>query len=178
VIRVPPESEEPQEEFSERPSKSALKREMTARQALGEALCELSPRELEQIPIDDAALLEAIREARTIRSHSAARRHRQYIGKLMRRIDPQPLQAALDALYRERRAAADDLHELEALRDRLLAEGDAAIAAVVERLPDAERGQLRQLTRQAQRDREAGRNSGAARKLFRYLRDLREAARP
>ena len=158
-----------------RPSKSALKREMHARQALGEALCELSPRELEQIPIDDEALLEAIVTTRRISSHSALRRHRQFIGRLMRDIDPAPLQAALDALYQSRRGAAAALHELEALRDRLLRDGDAALPAVLERFPQAERQTLRQLTRQARRDARGQRNSGAARKLFRHLRDLQDA---
>lgn len=157
------------------PSKSALKREMHARQALGEALCALSPRELEKIPIADEALLEAITTARTIRSNSALRRHRQYIGKLMRSIDPEPLQSALEALHATRRDAAAALHELEALRDRLLQEGDSALPAVLERFPGAERQALRQLIRQAQRDTREQRNSGTARKLFRYLRELQEA---
>ena len=65
---------------NEAPSKSALKREMTALQELGEALCALSPAELEKIPIEDATLLEAIHESRRIQKHGALRRHRQFIG--------------------------------------------------------------------------------------------------
>jgi len=160
----------------ERPSKSALKREMHARQPLGEALCELSPKELATIPIEDETLHEAIVTARTIQSNSALRRHRQYIGKLMRDIDPEPLQEALDALYQTRRDSAQQHHELEALRDRLIDDGDAALPAVLERFPDAERQALRQLMRSAQRDAREERNSGAARKLFRYLKTLRDQA--
>jgi len=160
----------------ERPSKSALKREMHARQALGEALCELSPKELATIPIEDETLHEAIVTARTIQSNSALRRHRQYIGKLMRGIDPEPLQAALDALYQNRRDSAQQHHELEALRDRLIDDGDAALPEVLERFPGAERQALRQLIRSAQRDAREERNSGAARKLFRYLKTLRDQA--
>ena len=154
------------------PSKSALKREMTARQNLGEALCALSARELERMPIDDEDLLAAIRESAHISHHSAQRRHRQYIGKLMRRIDPQPIQAALDALHDTRREDANAFRELESLRDTLVERGDRAMDLVLERFPDADRQHLRQLLREAQRERELERPPTASRRLFRYLREL------
>jgi ribosome-associated protein len=158
------------------PSKSARKREMTARQELGEALCGLSERELARIPIEDEDLLAAIHESQRIRHHSAQRRHRQFIGKLMRRIDPAPLQAALDALHRERRGAAEAQHELEALRDALIDRGDAALNSVLERFPHADRQRLRQLLREARNERDAQTAPKASRRLFRYLRELRESA--
>lgn len=157
------------------PSKSARKREMTARQELGEALCALSPKELASIPIADEALLEAIEESRRIHHNSAKRRHRQYIGKLMRRIDPEPLQQALDALHETRHADTQAFHELEALRDKLVAEGDAALTAVLTRYPDAERQTLRQYARDARQNGGSPRGKSAARRLFRYLRELQEA---
>lgn len=161
-------------EAASAPSKSARKREMLARQALGEALVALSSRELAAMPLEDGPLLQAIQEARTMRSHSALRRHRQYIGKLMRQIDPAPLQAALDELHQRDRAQATAFHALEALRDALLRDGDAALGEVLERFPQADRQQLRQLTRQARHDAKQERNSGASRRLFRYLRELQE----
>jgi ribosome-associated protein len=86
---------------------------------------------------------------RAIRHHSALRRHRQYIGKLMRRIDPEPLQRPWTPCTR-RRDEAPGFHELEALRDRLLREGDAAMPDRAYRsLPGADRQQLRQLLREA-----------------------------
>jgi len=154
------------------PSKSARKREMTARQELGVALCELSPRELARIPIEDEALLAAIEESRRISHHSALRRHRQFIGKLMRRIDPGPLQQALDELHRERRGEAEVHRELERLRDELVTRGDAGLAAVLARFPDADRQHLRQLLREARRERDTERPPAASRRLFRYLREL------
>lgn len=162
------------EDSDEKPSKSALKREMTARQELGEALCQLSAAELASIPIEDPALLEAIIEAGRIHSNSASRRHRQFIGKLMRRIDPQPLEAALESLHQQRRDAAGRFHELEALRDLLLERGDEALGQVLERFAHADRQQLRQLTREARRSAGDTRGSAAARRLFRYLRELQE----
>ena len=158
------------------PSKSARKREMTARQDLGVALCELSPKELARIPIEDEALLAAIEESRRISHHSALRRHRQYIGKLMRRIDPEPLQRALDELHRERRGAAAAHQDLERLRDELIARGDAGLEAVLARFPDADRQRLRQLLREARREHDADRPPAASRRLFRYLRELQAAS--
>ncbi|HKK23562.1 MAG TPA: ribosome biogenesis factor YjgA [Pseudohaliea sp.] len=159
----------------EAPSKSARKREMTARQDLGEALCALSPKELAAIPIDDPSLAAAIVQSRDITSRSARRRHLQYIGKLMRGVDPAPLQAALDGLHRQRAAGAAQHHELEELRDTLLDRGDDGLPAVLERFPGADRQHLRQLLRQARRERDSDRPPAAARKLFRYLRELQSA---
>ncbi|MEE4108259.1 MAG: ribosome biogenesis factor YjgA [Halieaceae bacterium] len=158
------------------PSKSARKREMTARQDLGVALCELSPKELARIPIEDEALLTAIEESRRISHHSALRRHRQFIGKLMRRIDPEPLQQALDELHRERQGAAAAHHALERLRDELIARGDDALGSVLARFPGADRQRLRQLLREAQRERDGDRPPAASRRLFRYLRELEAAS--
>jgi len=77
-----------------KPSKSALKREFLALQKLGEQLITLREIELRQIGLDED-LLEAVLDARQIKSHSALRRQKQYIGKLMRRADPEPIRAAM-----------------------------------------------------------------------------------
>ncbi len=82
-----------------KPSKSAKKREYLALQKLGEELITLKQSELEGLPLEDD-LLEAVMEARQIKAHGALRRQKQYIGKLMRHIDPEPLQAALAKLRR------------------------------------------------------------------------------
>ena len=80
------------------PSKSALKRQMTALQDIGERLVELSDAQLKKVPIDDPRLSEAIAEARRIKARGGLRRQLQYIGKLMRQIDPDGIQRALDEL--------------------------------------------------------------------------------
>ena len=156
----------------EAPSKSALKREMTALQELGEALCELSPAELAKIPIEDSQLLDAIQESARIQKRGALRRHRQFIGKLMRRVDAEPLQEALDALHQSRKDQTRKFHDLEALRDKLLQDGDSALTAFIKDHPDADRQHVRQLIREAQREARAGKAPSASRRLFRYLREL------
>jgi ribosome-associated protein len=82
-----------------KPSKSARKREYLALQKLGEELITLKQSELDRLPLDDA-LLEAVMEARQIKAHGALRRQKQYIGKLMRHIDPEPLRSEMAKLRR------------------------------------------------------------------------------
>ena len=83
-----------------KPSKSTRKREYIARQKLGEELITLRVEDLQSLELDDD-LLEAVMEARTIKSHGALRRQKQYIGKIMRHIDPEPIRAALESLRRK-----------------------------------------------------------------------------
>ena len=83
-----------------KPSKSALKREYIALQKLGEELITLKESDLDALPLDES-LREAILEARQIKAHGALRRQKQYIGKLMRHIDPEPLRNELAKLRRQ-----------------------------------------------------------------------------
>lgn len=157
----------------ERPSKSALKREMTALQELGEALVALSDGDLATIPLDEK-LLDAIMTARRITSHEGRRRQMQYIGKLMRATDVEPIVAAHNELLNGRQQRNRAFHELEALRDRLIAEGTAAMGDVLARWPEVDRQHLRQLIVAAVAERDQNRPPAAGRKLFRYLRELAE----
>ena len=83
-----------------KPSKSARKREHLARQKLGEELITLSEADLRSMALDED-LFEAVLEARGIKSHGALRRQKQYIGKIMRHIDPEPIRTALENLRRK-----------------------------------------------------------------------------
>jgi ribosome-associated protein len=83
-----------------KPSKSARKREYLALQKLGEELITIRESDLQSMPLDED-LLEAIMETRRIKSHGALRRQKQYIGKLMRHVDPEPINAALERLRRK-----------------------------------------------------------------------------
>jgi len=82
-----------------KPSKSARKREYIALQKLGEELITLKESDLDSLPLDDN-LREAVLEARQIKAHGALRRQKQYIGKLMRHIDPEPIRAEMAKLRR------------------------------------------------------------------------------
>ena len=157
----------------EPPSKSARKRHMLALQAMGESLVELNDKQLAKIPIDNDQLLSAIRECRQMRSNSARKRHLQFIGKLMRSIDPAPIEQALLTLHKTRQQSAVAFHQLEQLREDILAAGVAGVELAMTRFPDADRQQLRQLVLQHQREIERHKPPTASRKLFRYLKELR-----
>ncbi len=152
------------------PSKSELKRQSSALQDLGEELMHLPDEQLIALNLPDE-LLEAVRLGRSITAHGGLKRQRKYIGKLLRKQDMEPVQAALQALRNRTANATHEHHQLERWRDRLMAEGDAGINAYMAENPDADRQKLRQLVREIAREREQNQPPRAARLLFRYLRD-------
>jgi ribosome-associated protein len=162
------------EASEEGPSKSEIKRQMLARQALGEDLARLSDKQLAQLPIHDERLLAALRETRNIRSKNALKRHLQFVGKLMREVDPAPIEAALQAMRRPARQQNEVFHQLEQLREEVLSAGAPGVELVLKRWPEADRQQLRQLVLQHQREIQRSKPPAASRKLFRYLRELQE----
>lgn len=169
-------AQQPEEELVEldaRPSKSELKREMQALQELGEAIVGLSEGELATIPLE-GLLAEAITLARRLDNREGLRRQMQYIGKLMRDIDATPIETAYQELLNGRQQLNQRFHLLEQLRDRLIAAGPNAISEVLEDYPDADRQHLRQLISSAIKEREQNKPPAAARKLFKYLRELAE----
>jgi len=152
------------------PSKSQLKREMHALQQLGETLIAMTPAERSRFPLSDD-LLRAIDETARIRSHEGRRRHMQYGGKLMRKEDLEAIQSQFDAIENEREQRDHAFHRLEKWRDRLIDEGDDAVDQFMNDYPDADRQTLRQLVRNARRERELSKPPTSARKLFKHLRD-------
>lgn len=155
-------------------SKTRRKREMHALQALGEELVALSEERLANLGLPES-LLDAVLEARRLNKHEALRRQMQYIGKLMRDIDPAPIQEKLDAIKGVSRAATAQLHRIEHWRDRLLSEPSALDQLLTQyRAVDVQA--LRSLIRAAQLEREAGKTPKHQRQLFRQLRDIIEQA--
>lgn len=151
-------------------SKSQRKRDMTALQALGEALVDLPADQLAAFDLPES-LHAAIREAQRVRKFGALRRQLQYVGKLMRHVDPVPIRARLDALQGVSKAHIAWLHRLEHWRDRLMADPDALTALVAEH-PEADAAHLRTLLRNARRERDAGKPPKAYREIFQILREL------
>lgn len=162
------------ESDSERPSKTAVKKEMQALQQLGEQLVKLSNNELAKIPIRDEHLSEAITTARRLTSREGLRRQLQYIGKLMRGIDLSEIEAGLTQREEGQRELARAFHRLEALRDQVVEEGLPGIEKVVAQFPHADRQRLRTLILQVAKDAKANKPPAAKRKLFQYLKELQE----
>ena len=143
---------------------------MSELQALGEALVALSSDQLKKVDLPDD-LRDAVRDARRFTQHEARRRQMQYIGKLMRGIDDEPIRAALDEINGVSAAATARLHALERLRSRFL-EDEKVINEVAAAHPGADLQQLRQLRRNALKEQELGKPPRAFRELFRVLREL------
>lgn len=152
-------------------SKSQLKREMHALQELGKRMMDLGDEQLSSLPISET-LKAAIIESRRIRQHEARRRHLQYVGKVIRNEeDPDGLRRAVEAFDAGSEEHTRRHHLAERWRDRLIAEGNTAVAGFVEHCPTTDVQHLRNLLRNAQKDVKSGNNTGHSRKLFRYLRE-------
>jgi len=171
---VPRGADTPPEEG---PSRSARKRESEELQSLGEQVAELPAETIATLPLPEP-LVDALASAKRIGSFGGRRRHLQYIGKLMRRLDPGALDAVRDAVSAARAPSARQtalLHRAERERDELL-ESDAALERWLadDRAADAQR--LRSLIRQARKDArearpgEAPRRGKAYREIFALVR--------
>lgn len=153
------------------PSKTRRKREVQDLQALGESLIQMSDERLSNLPLPDA-LRAAVNDARRMTKRGALRRQRQYIGKIMRSIDPEPIRSALHDADEVDRHAARVFKLAERWRDRLIAEGEAALDELTAAVGDVDTVPLRGLIVDAQHDSRTGVKRGHARKLFRTLHDL------
>ena len=158
------------------PSRNELKKQMQDLQELGEAVASLPVDRLDKLKIDER-LRDAIDELRRTRSFEGKRRQVQYIGKLMKHEDPEPLREAV-ASYRV--GSATDtlaLHQAEYWRDQLLA-GDEALAEWVKQHPDTDVQQLRSLVRSARKEKlEPGERRGRAyRDLFKLVKEQMHVA--
>jgi ribosome-associated protein len=153
------------------PSKSQLKRDARSLQKLGADLLDIPESEWASLGLAED-LLSALREAKRLHSRGARKRQLQYIGKLMRDIDPEPIQQYFRQLRLKARQQAQRQHELEGWRDRLIEEGDPALGAFLELHAQADRQHLRQLIRQAKKEHAENKPPKSSRALFRYIRDL------
>jgi ribosome-associated protein len=163
------------DEEHERPSKSERKRRSDDLQALGEELIELSQAELDTLPLPET-LREAVMLARRITAHGGLYRQKQYIGKLMRKIDAEPIRAALNAKRDRERAEALRFRRIEQWRDRLIREGTPALDALCAEAPRrVDRQALGELLDRARSERANRTPPHAGRELFRVLRDALSA---
>lgn len=152
------------------PSRSQRKREMLALQELGERLVGLPPDVLERFPLPDS-LREAVTTARSITARGGRKRQLQYIGRLMREVDAEPIRTALADL--DGRGAVDKaaFRAAEDWRSRIL-DDDGALTEFLDRHPDSDRQHLHRLVRDARAETDAGRPPRHRRELFRYLHTL------
>lgn len=162
------------------PSRSQLRRDALDIFKLAEALAALGDAQLARVPLDDELRAEVLR-TRAIKSHIAHKRQAQFLAKQLRKLDDEEIEAIRGALSQDREKAHREtaaMQRIEVWRDRLIDEGDDALAEFIASHPTADRQHLRQLARNALAERKANKPPHAFRELFRALRDLLDAPAP
>jgi len=152
------------------PSKTKIKQQMHDLRDLGEELTELSKDQLAQLDIPDN-LRSAINELKGINKFGAQRRQIQYIGKLMRDIDPAPILAKLAGWKGYSQQHTAHMHLLERWRERLL-ESDAALTELLAAYPKIDVQHLRSLIRNAHKESANTKPPKSFREIFQVLRDI------
>jgi len=154
-----------------KPSKTRLKKDSHELQALGEALANLPDDRLAALPIEES-LVDAVREYKRTKTHEGRRRQMQYIGKLMRHTDPEPLREAVAAMQVPRAKDTLALHKAEAWRDSLIADDEALTRYLAEHA-EVDTQQLRSLIRAARKEGllpPEQRHGRAYRELFQFIK--------
>ncbi len=149
-------------------SKTQIKNEMNERQALGMQLTKLAPDTLKKIGLSEE-LLEAVLFYKKITANGALKRQAQFIGRLMRDTDPEPIQAYLNKLKGDNAEHNAAMQRLELLRERLL-ESDDALTELISSKPELPISELRTLIRNARREKEQNKPPKAFRELFQLLK--------
>lgn len=154
-------------------SKTKLKAEADAQQALGVRLCELSKEKLTKLNLPEA-LLEAVLDNKKITANGAMRRHKQYLGRLMREIDTAPIEEQLAKWDGKHTAENAYFHGLERWRDRMIADANILNEFITQnpKTSPLDIQQLRTLIRNAQKESATNKPPKSSRELFKLLRDL------
>ena len=155
----------------ERISRTQKKKKDRELQKLGESLAVLAPEQLDAMDMPDE-LREALEFVRQTTSHGARRRQMQYIGSIMRAIDAEPLQRAMDNIRFGDVQAAARFKQIERWRDGLGAGDLSLLDEILAAHPSADRQRLAQLARNARKEAGFGKATKSARTLFRYLKEL------
>ena len=154
-------------------SRTKKKEQVEELQKLGAALIALPAVQLDALGLP-AELLAAVRAAQRITSHEARRRQVQFIGKVMRRVDPEPVRAALAAMAGQSASARARQKRLEQWRERLIGD-DAALTEFAGGHAGADLQEMRALIRNARKEIAEGKPPRAQRELFRLIREFHEA---
>ncbi|MGH1461067.1 MAG: ribosome biogenesis factor YjgA [Neptuniibacter sp.] len=152
-------------------SKTEVKRQMHALQELGLRLTKLNKDQLDKLQLSDS-LRTAVDDYHRIKSNSAKKRHLQYIGKVIRNQDPEEIEHGIGLFEAGHQAHTQVFHKLERWRDRLINEGNSALQEYVTEYPESDIQHIRQLVRNAQKELKLEKPPAAARKLFKYLREI------
>lgn len=152
------------------PSKTKIKQQMHDLQDIGEQLAALSADKLGTLDLPER-LRDALIEVKRINKFGAHKRQMQFIGRLMRDVDPTPIIAKLETWSGKSRQHTAWLHQVERWRDRLLEE-EGALTELLADHPDADAQRLRALIRNAHKEKELGKPPKSYREIFQVLREI------
>jgi ribosome-associated protein len=172
VTSEPPKKPSDDDSEYDGPSKSSRKRAAHAAQDLGEELIRMRDSELDSLDLPES-LVDAVRDARRITSRGGLARQRQYIGKLMRDVDPEPIHVFLASRNTVTARDAERFKRVEAWRERLIVEGAPALAELESGRPGLDHDEWSRRVSAAREERARTAATGAAgRELFRAIRAL------
>lgn len=157
-------------------SKTKLKAEADAAQAIGQKLIELPKDKLLKLALPEA-LVDAVLEAKRITANGAIRRQRQYLGRLMRDIDTAPIVEQLQKWEGKHQEENARFHGMERWRTRLMSD-EEAVSKFISAYPHVDSQHLRTLIRNAQREEDAQKPPKSSRELFKLIRETLEAKTP
>ena len=157
--------------YAVRPNKTQLKKDMAVLFALSEEMSELSATQLKSLELPEN-IHKAVVEVSGMPHKGARKRLLKFITGQLNKIEVEPILEKLARMKNKSAHAVREHHIVERWRDRLIAEGNDALTELLNEQPHADRQQLRQLSRNAQKEAEAAKPPKSSRLLYRYLRDL------
>ena len=165
------DDEDDVEYYAVRPNKTQIKKDMAALFALGEEMSGLSVTQLKTLELSEN-IHKAVVEVAGMPLKGARKRLLKFIAGQLHKIDIEPIQEKLARIKNKSAHAVREHHIVERWRDRLIAEGNDALTELLDEYPDADRQQLRQTLRNAQKEAEAAKPPKSSRLLYHYLKDL------
>jgi ribosome-associated protein len=159
------------EYYAVRPNKTQIKRDIAVLFALGEEMSQLSPAQLESLELPDI-IHKAVTEVSGMPLKGARKRLLKYIAAQLHKIDVEPILENLARIKNKSAHAVREHHIAERWRDRLITEGDNALTELLDEHPEADRQQIRQLVRNAQKEAETAKPPKSSRMLYRYVKEL------
>jgi ribosome-associated protein len=163
--------EEPVEYYAVRPNKTQIKKDISLLFALGEEMSLLSVTQLNMLELPEL-IYKAVIEVSGMPHKGARKRLLKFIAGQLHKIDMDPILEKLDRIKNKSAHAVREHHIIELWRDRLITEGNDALGELLSEQPQADRQQLRQLLRNAQKEAEASKPPKSSRLLYRALKEL------
>jgi len=157
--------------YAVRPNKTQIKKDMAVLFALSEEMSELSAAQLKHLELPEN-IHKAVVEVSGMPHKGARKRLLKFITGQLHKIDVEPILEKLARIKNKSAHAVREHHIAERWRDKLIAEGNDALTGLLNEQPHADRQQLRQLIRNAQKEAEAAKPPKSSRLLYRYLKNL------